>query len=202
MDTDDLCSQLSRSHGVAIEHSSQLEPPKLTETLALFGKLSYSSSFILQNGHFITCVFFSSPESCAACYKSLLTISHRDQAGVIQVGWVAEDSLEVFDKRCDVASRWKKPEIATAECGYLIAYWSKAPPAERKRVEDVASTLAVETFQDAKEGGRLFLMLKDENVAEDARRKLVELFPFLARCLEYCESSDYEVAKNVLVGQQ
>lgn len=187
---------LSETHGLAVLHEAAVIPETIVKVLSVYGSVSSSSSFVLENDALMTLLFFGEPHCTDLCYQSLQAGKHTNLR-VRKVGWVNENAVAQFGRKPYVRGKWNPttPTSATPseESGYLIVFWRAIPLLLRDNVVQVAKRYGTKVFSDEQEGGRLFVCLP-ESMTEDCRLAMVSAGNLSTRDISYGDVSDFAAA--------
>ncbi|EPY27292.1 hypothetical protein STCU_02879 [Strigomonas culicis] len=185
---------ISDNHGVVISYKPTLSPENIEASLRLFGSISIITTYILDDSNYLTAVLFSEPRDNFKCFNDYHSILDDGQIPLLNVGWAHEDGFESLIKKPHVKAKYV--QATEAKKGYLVFYWKPLNVIERADVKHYAQSVSVDSFTDEKEGGRLFMCLKDEDTADACFSELSKKYPSLSHSISYADERDFNLARG------
>lgn len=207
---------LGENHGIALQHSAAVAPATVLERAAACGQVTSHSTYLLQDDTRMTLLFFTEAGSCDVCYAVFHgLVVGKAVDGYVNMGWINENSEAAFAKKPYVKGKLPAsdgPTTTTAGTGqaaaagfasaategnaYLLVYLSQQSAEQRGQIRAAAAALALELFEDDKEGGRLFCHFTDEDAGDACRDAITEAVGRLGRYLSYTDAADFALAKR------
>ncbi|CAD2217657.1 hypothetical protein AGDE_10957 [Angomonas deanei] len=188
---------LGEGHYLAVTYSNNLEPTKLKETLGSLGDVSSFSTYVLVNEDLLSVVAFSDPTHTTVAHRTIQSAVAAGHPVLRGVAWINEERSGAahLKEKSYVAREYVSADDA---CGYLIIFWKPFTAIERESIRACAKQFSLEDFSDEKEGGRCFLKLKDDDMAEECRLALVSKYPKLYHDVSFGSKEEYRLAKKNL----